>query len=103
MGKLSEKVPVVDSDRRVRHGISHSENFVCLTQVYMAERCPAVSDLRTPPPTPKFPRLELSSLRASVLIASAFHPSYAEKMMTCAETATDFKGCMIVRKGLEGE
>lgn len=23
--------------------------------------------------------------------------------MTCADTATDFKGCMIVRKGLEGE
>lgn len=40
---------------------------------------------------------------ASVLVASAFHPSYAEKMMTCAETATDFKGCMVVRKGLEGE
>ena len=23
-------------------------------------------------------------------------------MMACAETATDFKGCIIVRKGLEG-
>ena len=44
-----------------------------------------------------------NTISASVLVASAFHPSYAEKMMTCAETATDFKGCMIVRKGLEGE
>ncbi|CAN0124837.1 unnamed protein product [Ectocarpus sp. 6 AP-2014] len=44
----------------------------------------------------------INTCGASVLVASAFHPSYAEKMMTCAETATDFKGCMVVRKGLEG-
>ncbi|CAB1100843.1 unnamed protein product [Ectocarpus sp. CCAP 1310/34] len=44
----------------------------------------------------------INTCGASVLVVSAFHPSYAEKMMTCAETATDFKGCMVVRKGLEG-
>ncbi|CAM9689873.1 unnamed protein product [Pylaiella littoralis] len=44
----------------------------------------------------------INTCGASVLVASAFHPSYAEKMMTCAETATDFRGCIIVRKGLEG-
>lgn len=38
-----------------------------------------------------------------MLVASAFHPSYGEKMLDCAETATNFKGCVIVRKGLEGE
>lgn len=36
-------------------------------------------------------------------MASAFHPSYGEKMITCAETATAFKGCIVVRKGLEGK
>ncbi|CAN0127872.1 unnamed protein product [Ascophyllum nodosum] len=44
----------------------------------------------------------INTCGASILIASAFHPSYGEKMMACAETATDFKGCIIVRKGLEG-
>ena len=43
------------------------------------------------------------SRRASILVASAFHPSYGEKMIACAETATSFKGCLIVRKGLEGK
>lgn len=41
--------------------------------------------------------------RASILVASAFHPSYGDKMLDCAETATKFKACIIVRKGLEGE
>ncbi|CAM9806230.1 unnamed protein product [Scytosiphon promiscuus] len=44
----------------------------------------------------------INSCGASILVASAFHPSYAEKMLRCAETATDFKACIIVRKGLEG-
>lgn len=41
-------------------------------------------------------------ISADVFVASAFHPSYGEKMIECAETATDFKGCIVVRKGLEG-
>eukprot|EP00904_Undaria_pinnatifida_P005145 jgi/Undpi1/1760/HiC_scaffold_11.g05149.m1 len=44
----------------------------------------------------------INTCGASILVASAFHPSYGEKMIACAETATSFKGCLIVRKGLEG-
>lgn len=44
----------------------------------------------------------INTCGASILVASAFHPSYGEKMITCAETATTFNGCIVVRKGLEG-
>jgi anthranilate phosphoribosyltransferase len=40
-------------------------------------------------------------LKADILIASAFHPPYGEKMMTIAERA-GFKGIIIVRNGIEG-
>lgn len=58
--------------------------------------------MRPPPPFPLRPCLPCPR-SASVLVASAFHPSYGDKMMTCAESATDFKGCIVIRKGLEGE
>ncbi len=43
----------------------------------------------------------VNPLKAGVLIASAFHPPYGEKMMTIAEHA-GFKGIIIVRNGIEG-
>jgi len=43
----------------------------------------------------------INPLKADILIASAFHPPYGEKMMTIAERA-GFKGVIIVRNGLEG-
>jgi len=43
----------------------------------------------------------VNPLKADILIASAFHPPYGEKMMTIAERA-GFKGVMIVRNGIEG-
>jgi len=43
----------------------------------------------------------LNPLKADILIASAFHPPYGEKMMTIAERA-GFKGVIIVRNGIEG-
>lgn len=39
--------------------------------------------------------------KANILIASAFHPPYGEKMMTIAERA-GFKKIVIVRNGIEG-
>ncbi|MCA9399259.1 MAG: hypothetical protein KC618_05890 [Candidatus Omnitrophica bacterium] len=39
--------------------------------------------------------------RASILIVSAFHPPYGEKMLTIAERA-GFKKIIVVRNGLEG-
>jgi anthranilate phosphoribosyltransferase len=43
----------------------------------------------------------VNPLKAQILIASAFHPPYGEKMMTIAERA-GFKGIIIVRNGIEG-
>ncbi len=43
----------------------------------------------------------INPLKADILIASAFHPPYGEKMMTIAERA-GFKGVIIVRNGIEG-
>ena len=43
----------------------------------------------------------VNPLKADILIASAFHPPYGEKMMTIAEDA-GFKGIIIVRNGIEG-
>jgi len=43
----------------------------------------------------------INPLNADILIASAFHPPYGEKMMTIAERA-GFKGIVIVRNGIEG-
>ena len=43
----------------------------------------------------------VNPLKADILIASAFHPPYGEKMMTIAERA-GFKGIIIVRNGIEG-
>lgn len=43
----------------------------------------------------------VNPLKAEILIASAFHPPYGEKMMTIAERA-GFKKIMIVRNGIEG-
>jgi len=43
----------------------------------------------------------INPLKADILIASAFHPPYGEKMMTIAERA-GFKGIIIVRNGIEG-
>jgi anthranilate phosphoribosyltransferase len=43
----------------------------------------------------------INPLKADILIASAFHPPYGEKMMTLAERA-GFKGVIIVRNGIEG-
>ncbi len=43
----------------------------------------------------------VNPLKADILIASAFHPPYGEKMMTIAERA-GFKGVIIVRNGIEG-
>jgi anthranilate phosphoribosyltransferase len=43
----------------------------------------------------------VNPLKADVLIASAFHPPYGEKMRTIAERA-GFKGIVIVRNGIEG-
>jgi len=43
----------------------------------------------------------VNPLKADILIASAFHPPYGEKMMTIAERA-GFKKIMIVRNGIEG-
>lgn len=39
---------------------------------------------------------------ASVLIASAFHPSFTDKMFAMAEEATDYRAVIITRRGLEG-
>jgi len=43
----------------------------------------------------------INPLKADILIASAFHPPYGEKMMTIAERV-GFKGIIIVRNGIEG-
>ncbi len=43
----------------------------------------------------------INPLKADILIASAFHPPYGEKMLTLAERA-GFKGIIIVRNGIEG-
>src|SRR5476649_952231 len=43
----------------------------------------------------------INPLKADILIASAFHPPYGEKMMTVAERA-GFKNIIIVRNGIEG-
>jgi anthranilate phosphoribosyltransferase len=43
----------------------------------------------------------VNPLKADILIASAFHPPYGEKMVTIAERA-GFKGIIIVRNGIEG-
>jgi len=43
----------------------------------------------------------VNPLKADILIASAFHPPYGEKMMTIAERA-GFKKIIIVRNGIEG-
>jgi len=43
----------------------------------------------------------VNPLKADILIASAFHPPYGEKMMTIAQRA-GFKGIIIVRNGIEG-
>jgi hypothetical protein len=34
--------------------------------------------------------------------ASAFHPSFTDKMFAMAQDGTEFPACIIVRKGLEG-
>ncbi|CAM9289999.1 unnamed protein product [Chrysoparadoxa australica] len=39
---------------------------------------------------------------ADVVLASAFHPSFTAKMMTMAEQATDFRACIVTRRGMEG-
>ena len=43
----------------------------------------------------------VNPLRANILIASAFHPSYGEKMIKIAEKS-GFKKIIIIRNGLEG-
>ena len=43
----------------------------------------------------------VNPLKADILIASAFHPPYGEKMLTIAERA-GFKNIIIVRNGIEG-
>jgi len=43
----------------------------------------------------------VNPLKADILIASAFHPPYGEKMLTIAERA-GFKNVIIVRNGIEG-
>jgi len=43
----------------------------------------------------------INPLKADILIASAFHPPYGEKMMNLAQRA-GFKGIIIVRNGIEG-
>ncbi len=43
----------------------------------------------------------INPLKADILIVSAFHPPYGEKMMRIAERA-GFKGIIIVRNGIEG-
>jgi anthranilate phosphoribosyltransferase len=43
----------------------------------------------------------VNPLQADILIASAFHPPYGEKMLNIAERA-GFKGIIIVRNGIEG-
>ena len=43
----------------------------------------------------------VAPVRADILIASAFHPPYGEKMLTVAEKA-GYPGIIIVRNGLEG-
>lgn len=43
----------------------------------------------------------IDPLKADILIASAFHSPYGEKMITLAERA-GFKGVIIVRNGMEG-
>jgi len=40
--------------------------------------------------------------KARVVIASAFHPSFSDKMFDMVDLATDFDGCIIVRRGCEG-
>lgn len=43
----------------------------------------------------------VNPLRADILIVSAFHPPYGEKMMTLGQRA-GFKGIIVVRNGIEG-
>jgi len=43
----------------------------------------------------------VNPVHADILIASAFHPGYGEKMMTIAQRA-GFRGAIIIRNGLEG-
>ncbi len=43
----------------------------------------------------------INPLKADILVASAFHPPYGEKMLTIAERA-GFPGVIIVRNGIEG-
>jgi len=52
---------------------------------------------------PCFATLEkfLNPARAKIIITSAFHPPYGEKMLTIAERA-GFPGAIIVRNGIEG-
>ena len=39
--------------------------------------------------------------KADIIVTSAFHPPYGEKMLTIAERA-GFKGVMVIRNGIEG-
>ena len=52
---------------------------------------------------PFFSTLEkfLNPVNADILITSAFHPPYTEKMITVAERA-GFPGAIVIRNGLEG-
>lgn len=52
---------------------------------------------------PFFSTLEkfLNPLNADILVTSAFHPPYTEKMITVAERA-GFPGAIVIRNGLEG-
>lgn len=43
----------------------------------------------------------INPLNAHIMIASAFHPPYGEKMLTICERAS-YPGCIIIRNGLEG-
>ena len=43
----------------------------------------------------------VNPLNARIVISSAFHPPYGEKMLTICERA-GYPGCIIVRNGLEG-
>lgn len=75
-----------------------------LNQQYLSRPLDAWVDIRRE--TVKRPFLAtlekfLNPAHADILITSAFHPPYGEKMMTVAERA-GFPACIVIRNGMEG-
>ena len=44
----------------------------------------------------------LDTCKAQILVASAFHPSFSDKMFELASRGTELEACVILRRGCEG-